>query len=106
MEPEQLKDLVTAACVDMKATDIKVLDVRGKTSITDFMVVASGNVDRHVKAVANNIVDEARKHGLRPLGVEGQQQGEWVLIDLGDVIAHIMLPRIRDFYAIEKLWGE
>lgn len=104
MQPEALKECVVQALDNAKATDIKVLDVRGKTSITDFMVVACGAVDRHVKAVANNVIDETRKAGLRPLGVEGEREGEWVLVDLGDVIVHIMTPQIRDFYQLEKLW--
>ena len=82
----------------------KTYGVRGKTGITDFMVVACGAVDRHVKAVANNVINETRKAGLRPLGVEGEREGEWVLVDLGDVIVHVMTPQIRDFYQLEKLW--
>lgn len=104
-ESEKIKDLVVAALEDIKAVDIKVVDVRGKSGITDFMVIASGNSDRHLKALSDNIVEKAKKDGHPPLGVEGEQAGEWVLVDLVDVVVHIMLPRARDFYQLEKLWA-
>ena len=75
------------------------------TSITDYMIVASANSNRHLKALANSVIDKARQAGQRPLGVEGESGGEWALVDLGDAIVHIMLPAIRDFYQIEKLWS-
>ena len=103
-EVEEIKDLVVKALEDVKAVDLKVLDVRGKSSVTDFMVVVSGTSDRHVKAMANNVVVEAKKAGITPLGVEGDKVCEWVLVDLGDVIVHVMLPDVRDFYQLEKLW--
>jgi ribosome-associated protein len=101
---EQLKDLALAALDDLKAQDVQVLDVRGMTSITDVMVIASGTSDRHIKALADNVVEAAKKHGVQPLGVEGETSREWVLVDLGDVIVHVMHPQTRAFYNLEKLW--
>jgi ribosome-associated protein len=106
MNTEQLRDLVVDALEDIKAIDIRVLDVRGKSSVTDIMVVASGNTARQVKALSDNVVMKAKQAGVKPLGVEGEQQGEWALVDLGDVVVHIMQPSIRDFYNLEKLWGD
>lgn len=103
-ETESLRDLAVAALEELKALDVIVLDVRGKVSWTDFMVVASGNSDRHVRALARNVVTRADEAGQPPLGVEGDQEGEWVLIDLADVVVHVMLPRVRDFYQLERLW--
>ena len=96
--------LVVRALEDVKGVDIVCMDVRGITTITDWMVIASGNSDRHVKSLADTVLNAARAAGVRPLGIEGERDGEWVLIDLGDVIAHVMLPRVRDFYKLEKLW--
>lgn len=104
MQAEQLRDLVINALEDMKGVDVKVIDVRGKTAITDFMVVATGTSDRHVKALADNVLKDAREAGVKPLGVEGERDAEWILLDLNDVVAHIMLRDARDFYNLEKLW--
>jgi ribosome-associated protein len=104
MKEEEIKNLAVTALEDMKAVNLVVLDVRGKSSVTDFMIIVSGTSDRHVKAMANNVVVEMKKAGVKPLGVEGDNVGEWVLVDLADVIVHIMLPDVRDFYRIEKLW--
>lgn len=104
MNPEELLALVVAAADDLKAINTQVLDVRGKASFTDYMVVTSGASGRQVKAIANNIIDKARQSGIRPLGVEGEQQGEWLLVDFGDVLVHVMHPSTRDFYQLEKLW--
>lgn len=104
MEIEELLQIVTNALEDGKAFDVRVIDVRGKTSIADFMIIASGTSDRHVKALAGRVVDEARQRGIHPLGVEGEDAGEWALVDLADIIVHVMLPRIREFYQLEKLW--
>jgi len=99
-----LEKLVLKALEDMKAVNIKVLDVRGLTDVADTMIVASGTSDRHVKAVAESVVVSAKAAGRRPMGTEGKQDGEWVLVDLQDVLVHVMLPRVREFYALEQLW--
>ena len=101
-----LESLVVAALDEMKAVNIKVLDVRGLTDFADAMVIASGNSDRHVRAIAQHVVDRAREQQRRPMGVEGGRDGEWVLVDLQDVVVHVMLPRVREFYAIEQLWEQ
>ena len=99
-----LKNVLLDALDDMKALDIKVLDVRGLTDIADYMVIASGTSDRHVRSVAQRVVEKTKEAGFRPHGVEGQQDGDWVLIDLHEYIVHVMLPRVREFYGLEKLW--
>jgi ribosome silencing factor RsfS/YbeB/iojap len=99
-----LKAVVIAALDGMKALQIKVLDVRGLTDVADTMVIASGTSDRHVRSVAQNVVEKAKAAGFRPHGVEGQQDSDWVLIDLNEMIVHVMLPRVREFYGLEKLW--
>lgn len=101
---EQLKQWALAALDDLKAQDVQVLDVRGMTSITDVMIIASGTSDRHIKALADNVVEAVKKHGAQPIGVEGETSREWVLVDLGDVIVHVMHPQTRAFYNLEKLW--
>lgn len=104
MQIEHLPEWVTSALEDRKALNIVTIDVRGKTSITDFMVIASGTSDRHVKAIADHLVQTAKSRGEPPLGVEGERQGQWILVDLVDAVVHVMLPEVRDFYALEKLW--
>jgi ribosome-associated protein len=95
---------VLSALDDAKALEVRQLDVEHLTTVTDLMVFASGRSDRHVRSVADALIERCREAGYTPLGVEGQQAGEWVLVDLGDVVVHVMLPRIREFYNIEKLW--
>jgi ribosome-associated protein len=95
---------VQAAVDEMKAKDVVEIDVRGKTSVCDYMVVASGTSTRHVKSIADEVVRFAKKLDVQPLGVEGEREAEWVLVDLGDVVVHVMLPRVREFYALERLW--
>jgi ribosome silencing factor RsfS/YbeB/iojap len=99
-----LLSVVTNALADMKALEVKVLDVRGLTDIADFMVIASGTSDRHVRSAAQRVVEKTKEAGFRPHGVEGQQDSDWVLIDLNEMIVHVMLPRVREFYGLEKLW--
>ena len=99
-----LQGVVLDALADMKALDVKVLDVRGLTDIADTMVIASGTSDRHVRSVAQRVIEKTKQSGFRPHGVEGQQDGDWVLIDLSEMIVHVMLPRVREFYGLEKLW--
>ena len=101
--PRCLK-LVAAALDDLKAGNVCMLDVRGLTDVTDFMVIASGNSDRHVRSIADRVQQLAKANGLRPFGVEGERDGEWVLVDLPDVMVHVMLPRVREFYLLEELW--
>ena len=93
------------ALENLKAIDIRDIDVRGKTGVTDYMVIASGTSTRHVKSIADEVQRRARQLGNPPIGVEGEREAEWVLVDLGDAIVHIMLPRMRDLYMLEKLWG-
>ncbi len=95
---------VTTALDDMKAVNVRVLDVRGLTDIFDTMVIASGNSDRHVRSIAERVVEKAKAAGFRPLGTEGERDGEWVLVDLQDILVHVMLPRVREFYSLERLW--
>jgi len=95
---------VVAALQDMKATNVKVFDVRAVTDVSDCMVLASGTSDRHVRSIAGRVVERAKAKGFRPMGVEGERDGEWVLVDLNDVIVHVMLPRVREFYGLEELW--
>jgi ribosome silencing factor RsfS/YbeB/iojap len=99
-----LRDIVLGALAELKAVDVRALDVRGITDITDIMVVASGTSDRHVKSIADRVVQRCKEAGYRPYGLEGERDGEWVLLDLQDVVLHVMLPRVREFYALEKLW--
>jgi len=100
----QLRELVISALEDMKAIDIQDVDVAGQNPLTDWFVVASGTSSRHVKAMAEKLVLNAKAMGRPPLGVEGERGGEWVLVDLNDVIVHLMLPQTRAFYNLEKLW--
>ncbi|NLG78044.1 MAG: ribosome silencing factor [Xanthomonadaceae bacterium] len=102
--PASLVKIVERALDEMKAVNVRVLDVQKLTDITDTMIIATGNSDRHVRSIADRVVEHAKKAGFRPMGVEGERDGEWVLVDLHDVIVHIMLPRVREFYRLESLW--
>ena len=105
MDANELKDLVIVALEDLKGVKITALDVHDMTSVTDWMVIARGTSNRHVKSLADNAAVEAKKQGVPPIGMEGEQAGEWVLVDFGDVVLHVMLPAARDFYNLEKLWS-
>lgn len=105
MNTEELVKVVVDALEDIKAVDIRVIDVRSRTGITDVMVVATGKTDRQTRSLAANVFEKAKAAGVRPLGMEGERVGDWVLVDLGDVVVHVMLPEIRDFYGLERLWS-
>ncbi len=105
MQAEELTEIILNTLEDMKAQDINTLDVRGKTSITDIMVFASGTSDRHVKSLAESVAFQAKLAGEPPIGVEGTTEGEWALVDLNGVVVHIMQPKVRDFYQLERLWS-
>ena len=105
MNSEQLCTLVVDALDDIKAQDIVKLDVRDMTTVTDYMIVASGTSNRHVKALVDNVTEKAKEAGHRPIGVEGEDGGEWILLDLEDTLVHVMLPKVREFYNLEKLWS-
>jgi ribosome-associated protein len=99
-----LTKLVSGVLDELKAAQVIFLDVRHLTTVTDAMAIASGRSDRHVRAIASAVVEQCKAAGFRPLGVEGEKAGEWVLVDLGDLVVHVMLPRVREFYNLEKLW--
>ena len=105
MNSEQLTELVVDALDDVKAQDIVKLDVRDMTTVTDYMVVASGTSSRHVKARVENVAKKATEAGHIPIGIEGETGGEWVLLDLQDTLVHVMMPKVREFYNLEKLWS-
>lgn len=96
--------VVLAALEDMKAVNVKVIDVRALTDVADTLVIASGTSDRHVRSISDRVIEQVKADGVRPLGSEGEREGEWVLVDLQDVVLHVMLPRVREFYALERLW--
>jgi ribosome-associated protein len=106
MNIDELKQVVIDALDDLKGVDIQSIDVRGKSSVTDVLVIASGKSTRQVKALADSVVVKVKEAGLKPLSVEGERDSNWVLVDLGDVVVHVMLPETRDFYNLEKLWGD
>ena len=106
MSPDQIRDLVCDALDDLKAQEVTVLDVNKKTSFADWMVIVTGTSQRHVKSLANHVIEKSKESGHRPLGLEGETDGNWILVDLGDVIVHVMTRESRDFYALEKLWGD
>jgi ribosome-associated protein len=104
-QDQHLLGLIEGALDDMKAKEMVVIDVRGRSTVTDYMVVASGTSKRHVAAVAQEVLDKLKAEGMQPMGVEGQDVGDWVLVDVGSVIVHVMMPDARSFYDIERLWS-
>lgn len=104
MQNEQLVKIITAALEEVKAKDIITIDVRGKTSITDFMMIATGGSARQVKALAENVLEKVKAQGVRPIGSEGLDGGEWALLDLNDVVVHVMQEETRAHYDLERLW--
>jgi ribosome-associated protein len=105
MNSEELSDLVADALEEIKGLDIIKLNVHDMTSVTDWMIVASGTSSRHVQALVDNVAEKAKAAGHRPIGIEGESGGEWVLLDLQDALVHVMLPKVREFYNLEKLWS-
>lgn len=104
LNPRQIADLAIQVLDDHKATDIRCLNVAHLTSMMDFMIVATGRSDRHVRSLGDALIMACRETGVQVLGSEGQEAAEWLLVDLVDVVVHVMLPRTREFYEIEKLW--
>jgi len=102
--PQQIADHAMQILDDHKATDLCSFDVAHLTSMMDFMIVATGRSDRHVRALGSALITSCKENGIEILGSEGQEAGEWLLVDLVDVVVHVMLPRTREFYEIEKLW--
>lgn len=105
MNNKELIDITLKALDDVKAIDVVVFEVSKLTSISDYMIIASGKSKRQVIALADKVVEAAKENGVKPLGIEGKTEGEWVLVDLGDIIVHIMYPETREYYQLEKLWG-
>ena len=104
MQIDDLIKTVEDALAELKAKDVVRIDVRELTGVTDYMIIASGGSNRQVGALADNVIEKVKEVGLRPLGIEGKESGEWVLVDLGDIVVHIMQPATRQFYDLEKLW--
>lgn len=105
MTESKLRELIVDALEDVKAIDIRTLDVRELTSVVDFMVVATGASTRQVKALAENVSKEAKEAGFMPISTEGQESADWILIDFGDISVHVMLPDARELYDLERLWA-
>ncbi|BCL68772.1 putative Iojap-related protein [Vibrio nigripulchritudo MADA3029] len=105
MQVQDLRDFLADKADDMKAEDIVTLDVQGKSSVTDYMVICTGNSKRHVASIADHVASEAKKAGLEPLGVDGEQEGEWVVVDMGSTMVHVMQEEQRELYQLEKLWS-
>lgn len=104
MTTEQLNDLIVKVLDDLKGKDIVTLDVRELSDVMDTLIIVSGTSNRHVKSMVDHVVDEAKAAGFRPLGIEGKDGSEWVLVDFGDTVVHAMLPATREFYDLERLW--
>ena len=104
-DAEEIVAVATEVLEDLQAIDVVKLDVRHLTSLMDYMLIASGRSDRHVRAIADELQERCKSAGIRVVSKEGTEAGEWILVDLVDVVVHIMLPRTRDFYELEKLWS-
>ena len=104
--PEQLRDFILNALDEIQAEDVKLLEVTEISSFTDYMIIATGRSDRHVKAVADTVLEHLLKQGIKPIGKEGFESGEWVLLDFDDAVVHVMRQKTREFYDLEGLWGE
>jgi ribosome-associated protein len=102
---EAVNERIRFALEELKARDVREIDVRGKAGFTDTLYIASGTSTRHVKAIADEVQKQVKSIGAMPLGVEGEREAEWVLVDLGDAVVHVFLPRVREFYALERLWS-
>lgn len=105
LSPQELRDLAIATLEDAKAGDLQVMDLTGHATFADYMIVCSGRSSRQVKSAADRLLQRAKAAGVPPLGVEGADDAEWVLVDLADVVVHVMLPQTRAFYNLEKLWS-
>ncbi|MDX3773649.1 ribosome silencing factor [Chromatiaceae bacterium AAb-1] len=105
MQTAELVTFIQDKIDDMKGRDIVTLDVRGKSSVTEFMIICSGTSSRHTRSIAEHIATEVKQAGIVPLGIEGENSGEWVLLDLDDVVVHVMVEESRNFYQLEKLWA-
>ncbi|EKO3959386.1 ribosome silencing factor [Vibrio fluvialis] len=105
MQREELKDFLADKADDMKAVDIVTLDVQGKSSVTDYMIICTGTSKRHVSSIADHVASEAKKAGVEPLGIDGENEGEWVVVDMGTTMLHVMQEDHRAMYQLEKLWG-
>jgi ribosome-associated protein len=106
VDKQDVRKLAVDAIDELKGQDVVELDVHTLTDVTDCLVIASGRSDRHVKSLAQNVIEKAKAAGVQPLGVEGLDEGDWVLVDLCDVVVHVMQPETRDYYEIEKLWSK
>lgn len=105
MKAKELKEIILGAANDLKGQSINCIDVRGLTSIADYMVIVTGRSSTHVKALSDNVVKEVKKANFEVVGVEGRAQSEWVLVDVGDIVVHVMLSQIRNLYNLEELWN-
>jgi ribosome-associated protein len=106
MTPQQIKDKVLSAVENLKAVDVKVLEIGDISDFADYMIVVSGTSDTHVKSIARSASDDLRKAGVKPLNEDGADLGEWVLVDFGDVVLHVMRAEVREYYDLERLWDE
>ena len=101
-----LKEFIINTLEDNKAEDIISINVQNKTSVTDYMIIVSGRSSRHVKSIADNLIKTLKKNKIKPIGIEGYIKSEWILLDFGDLLVHVMHPDKRNFYSLEKLWDE